>query len=469
MRLRSLPLLLLLLLLGLPAGPVRAQAGIQVSNDRSTFAFPNTITFSAGFHAGTQINSVVLQYGVDQLTCGTVVAEAVPDFTPGSDVAATWTWDLRQSGSLPPGAKLWWDWQVTDAGGDQFTSPRQTAVWLDSQHAWQTLSGGEINLHWYYGSQSFAQALHDSAVQALQRLTKDIGVGTDQPVDLYIYANSDDLQAAVLYAPSWTGGQAFPGNDIVIIGIDPSELDWGKSTEAHELTHVLVGHETFSCLSFIPQWLNEGLAMYGQGGPDAGMQSIFDNALSTDTLASVRSLSGNFPEASDAANLAYGESYSLVNFLVRQYGRDKMTALLLALKNGDTADQALQAVYGFNVDGLEAAWRASIGAPSHGGGAQATPVPTPTVVPTIVPISAQSAAGPTQAATPPAGGATSTPVPASPTPAPASAPTSTPEGTLPLSNATLTLGFLLVALCLLALLVLVVILGVVLRRSGRSK
>jgi hypothetical protein len=462
MKTRILLLFAVVLLLAAPAQPVGAQAGIQVTNDRTTFDFPNTATFSAEIRSASKVETVVLQYGVDQLTCGTVVAEAFPDFTPSNDVKVSWAWDMRQTGSLPPGARLWWEWQVSEAGGAQYTSPKQTAVWLDSQHAWQTLSGGDINLHWYTGGNTFGQELHDNAVQALARLTQDIGVGTDQPVDLYIYANSDDLQAAVLYAPSWTGGQAFPENDIVIIGISPSELDWGKSTEAHELTHVLVGHETFSCLGFVPQWLNEGLAMYGEGGPDASMQATFDSALATNTLASLRALGGNFPEASDQANLAYGESYSVVNYLIQQYGRDKMTAMLLALRDGNTADQALQTVYGFDVDGLENAWRAAIGAPVRSGNAQATAVPTPTIVPTFQPITGQIGDLSALTVTPATLEATSTPAAASATQSP---PVSRPAG----GNSTLVIGLLVACLCILVVLVLVVVVVLLVRRSGRSK
>jgi len=76
--------------------------------------------------------------------------------------------------------------------------------------------------------------------------------------------------------------------------IPTDQLDWGKSTEAHELTHVLVGHLTFSCLGFIPTWLNEGLAMYGQGGVQPADQAQFDQAKSANQLPSLPSLNGEF-------------------------------------------------------------------------------------------------------------------------------------------------------------------------------
>jgi hypothetical protein len=415
---RSIVFALLIILIGGMVTPVHAQSKIQVVNDAASLTFPDSLIFSAEFQAGTQISSVVLEYGSTQLTCGTVEARAFPTLAPGTDVKVDWTWEMRQSGSLPPGSSVWWRWQVSDASGTQFTSPTKTIVWLDNTHSWQDISGGDINLHYYNGGAAFAQQLHDAAAQALVRLSQDVGVTTDSPVDIYIYASQNDLQASILYAPAWAGGEAFPDSNIVIIGISPDQLDWGKSTEAHELTHVLVGHLTFSCLGFIPQWLNEGLAVYGEGGLQAGEQAQLDEARAADKLPSLRSLSGGFSEEATRATLSYGVAYSVVNFMITTYGRGKMTALLLDLRDGQAADEALQAVFGFNLDGLEAAWRSSIGAASHNGSLLPTVLPTPTEVPTFIPIGAA-----------PIGAAVSTPHPT--TVQPSSTPTVTAQTAVP--------------------------------------
>ncbi|MGD0879556.1 MAG: peptidase MA family metallohydrolase [Anaerolineales bacterium] len=386
-RSRIIIFVFMLVLLTCLTMPAAAQSGIQVVNNAANLTFPDSIVFNAGFQGGSDITSVVLEYGVNQLTCGTVDAKAFPQLTPGTDVKVTWTWQMLESGSLAPGTTVWWHWQVTDSTGAQFNSPTKTVMWLDSVHFWQVITGGSINLHYYNGDASFGQQLHDAAAQALVRLSQDVGVTTDSPVDIYIYASQNDLLEAVHYDPSWADGQAFPENNIVIIDVPPDQLDEGKSTEAHELTHVLVGHLTFSCLGVIPQWLNEGLAVYGQGGR-SDFQAALAQAVADNTLTSLRSLSGNFPDTS-LVTLAYGESYSVVDFMIKTYGRDKMTSLLLDLKNGQTIDQALQAVYDFDTNGLETAWRSSIGAkPLASASSQPTPSPTPTIIPTYVPISA---------------------------------------------------------------------------------
>ena len=447
--------------------PVHAQAGIHLVSDNVTLAFPESATFQAEFQAGVNITSVVLEYGVDQLTCGTVVAKAFPTFTAGSDVKVEWAWQMQQSGSLPPGVSIWWQWQVQDANGAQFTSPKQTITWLDNNiHSWQVISGGNINLHYYKGGQAFGQALHDAAAQALERLSQDVGLRPEKPIDIYIYANTNDLKEAILYEPTWIGGQAFPENNIIIIGVSTDELDWGKSTEAHELAHVLVGHLTFSCLGFIPTWLNEGLAKYADGGPDSADLAQFDQAKAANQLFALASLTGGFPEDPDRARLAYSESYSVVNFLLLTYGRDKMTALLIALRNGATTEEALQSVYGIDTDGLEDAWRNSIDAAPRVGTSNPTPVPTATQVPTIVPVGAAPVAPANPTPRPTQVQATATPIGIMQTPGPAATSVPLSERLGISHNLLLIIEFGLIG-CILAILAIAVLIIITTRRHSR--
>lgn len=382
----TLSLLLVPLALTVPE-TVSAAPGASVTNDRPTLNFPDSITFRAAIESGTPITSVVLEYGTDELTCGTVIAKAFPQFTPGTTVNVEWTWEMKQSGSLPPGASLWWRWRYTDENGAENVSESKTVTWLDSKHNWQTLTSGPINLHWYSGEQAFADDLLNAADAGLARLQNDAGLQPDKPIHLYIYANTEDLKDAILYEPGWTGGLAFPEHDIVILGISQSDLEWGRTAIAHELTHVLVGHLTFSCLGAVPTWLNEGLAVYSEGALDPASETQLNEAISKNQLLTVRSLSGGFSEVPGKAYLSYSQSYSIVKFLVETYGQDKMNSLLIALRDGTTIEDALLKVYGFDVDGLEDAWRRAIGAAPQTASAQATVQPTPTFVPTYVPFS----------------------------------------------------------------------------------
>jgi len=453
---RTIILLTLILSLSMfTIRPAFASAQEDVMNDQATLSFPLAVIFSAKINAPAKITSVVLEYGTEQLTCGEVVAKAFPQFDPGTSVNVEWTWEMRQSGSLPPGATIWWRWRYTDETGKESVSNQQTITWLDAEHNWKTISADKLNLHWYSGDQAFAADLLDAAENGLIFNQTESGLTADTPIDLYIYADTNDLKDAILYEPSWTGGQAFPAHDIVIIGISEDLLDWGRDAIVHELTHVLVGHLTFSCLGGVPTWLNEGLAVYSEGGLDQGSQNQLDQAIQYNTLLTVRSLSAGFSEVPDKAYLSYSQSFSIIKFLIETYGQDKMTVLLTSLRDGAAVDDALIDTYGFNVEGLEDEWRKAIQAQPRSASAQPTAQPTPTFVPTIVPISGSPLVN--QAVTP-------TPVPTSSFDEPTTTENTTP-GRPPLPLTLMLLGMC----CVFILLIGVVVLGFIVRRGNQNQ
>jgi hypothetical protein len=121
---------------------------------------------------------------------------------------------------------------------------------------------------------------------------------------------------------------------------------------------------TYNPYNGLPTWLDEGLAMYAEGALEASFASSLGRAITTDSLISVRSLASPFSAISGLAIQSYAESFSIVEFLISQYGQDKMLTLLNTFQEGSGWDSALVKVYGFDMDGLEARWRTSIGVPT---------------------------------------------------------------------------------------------------------
>jgi hypothetical protein len=387
MRTKILILLILLMTFLLPRQDVSALFPADAQNDRVTFDFPNTATFSATLKSNARITSITLEYGDNQLTCGNVIAKAYPQFEPAQSVQAEWMWDMRQSGSLPPGAQIWWRWKYTDESGAEFVSERQTATWLDTVHDWQTIESGDLRVHWYSSDSAVAKTMLEAGVEGLRRNKEQAGLTTDAPIDLYIYSNTDDMRDSILYEPAWMGGGAFAEYNVVILGLSASDKTWDRNAVIHELTHVLIGQLTFSCIGSVPTWLNEGLAMYSEGELDSYSQTQLNQSISSNQLITLRSMSGGFSELPDKANLSYTQSQSVVKFLIETYGQDKMTELLTALRDSKPIDDALIETYGFDTDGLEDLWRKAVNAAPRAVSAQPTSQPTPTFVPTYVPMS----------------------------------------------------------------------------------
>jgi hypothetical protein len=367
---RRIGLITLVLLLFLSPSLVAAEAGITVIASHVDVNFPSQAVFTVEAESYVNIVDVRLYYQVDKMNYAEVVSEGWADFTPASKVEANWTWDMPNA-SLPPGAEVTYWWMIRDADGNKIETSPEIMHFDDGRYAWRSLTGtvpqgGELTLFWYEGDDSFARELMDACQEGLARLTQDIGTYLERPVKIYIYASASDLQGAMIYSPEWTGGVAFTEFSTIAISIPPSELDWGKRALVHELTHLVVHQATFSPYGQLPLWLDEGLATYNEGELDPALRSRLEEAISKNELISVRSLCSPFSAYYDKASLSYAQSYSLVEYLLDNYGQGKMLDLLALFKQGSTYDEALTEVYGFDIDGLDARWRATLPAQKAG-------------------------------------------------------------------------------------------------------
>lgn len=391
----KLPPLLFLLLNGLITPLFSfswlAQSEPVIIKDEAIVDFPETVTFRLELDVEEPIVEATLIYHLGREGC-LAAGTQVPVEVKGSNLE--WTWVMSRSGNPPPGAKMSWHWEVTDASGNTITTPGKELTFADDRFEWRTIEGKDdrhsapIRLHWYEGEE-VGPILLEAAVAGLERLQQDTGIELQGEVEFFIYADSADMREALLYVQDWAGGIAFTDYNTILIGVPPHLAEtWGSSTVRHELAHLVINQFSLSCLGgSLPNWLSEGLAVYAEGEPDGQTLKDIEEGVEEDSFQPVRSLNGSFPAQGEAASAAYSQSYSLVDYLLDSYGQEKMQELLLTLAGAAGYDAALEQVYGFNADGLETAWRREIGAPLR----QIPPTPTPILaanVPTAVPLNA---------------------------------------------------------------------------------
>lgn len=340
--------------------PADAASSITLTSSVQA-SFPNSMTFNVKAQSDVNIVKLRLHYIVNRQNFATVVSEGWPQFTPATSVSTQWLWDMRKS-SLPPGTRVEYWWTAQDAAGKTSETNHATVTFDDDRYRWQSITTGPVTLLWYSGSQSFANSLMAAAQQGLQRIETDTGAIPQGQVRIYIYASAQDLQGAHLFAQPWEGGVTFGSFDVIAIGVSTSQLSFGQRAVPHELTHWVVGQITFNDYGAgLPTWLSEGLATYGEGIVAIEYESALTSAISNHQLLSVRSLSSPFSADPTTAYISYGESNSIVTFLIETYGKDKMRQLLEVFHQGSGYDDALNQVYGFDQDGLDARWRQSIG------------------------------------------------------------------------------------------------------------
>jgi hypothetical protein len=351
-----------LVLVFLIPGAAHAAGGLSVTSNTAKVSFPSSITFNISAEDGVNITDIRLYYTVERIDFAKITSEIFIDFTPAKSVTQQYVMNMIKTGGFPPGTNLDYWWTLTDAGGGKLETTPQTVHFDDERYNWQTLKEGMVTLYWYKGDNAFAADLMDATQQALGRLSDNTGAELKSAVSIYIYASAADLQGSMIYPQEWTGGVAFTQYGVIAIGIatDAASLQWGKGAISHELTHLVVHQVTRNPYNELPTWLDEGLAMYAEGALDVSFTSALYTAEQNNTLISVRSLTSPFSAYADLSVLSYGESYEIVSYLITDYGRDKMLELLNLFGQGSGYDEALKSVYGFDMDGLNTLWQASM-------------------------------------------------------------------------------------------------------------
>lgn len=359
---------------------IRADQPIRVVNNAYEVQFSKSITFRLQVKAQNEINEVTLYYRL--VGEGLRVKVPIP-ITPGQNTFSH-VWQL-EPGEVAVGSHIEYDWRIVDEGGNELRVFPVTLEYEDDRFAWQRVEEGSVILFWYGSSEEEARRLLGHATRSLARLQDEMGVTLDQPVRIYVYRSKSDMSLALPRKSEayddriLTLGVVVDDATLLLLG---SHRDV-EGTIPHELSHIVVGLATDNPYASLPRWLDEGLAMFAEGELPVGNRRALENAIRRNQLISVRSLSGYTGDPSQV-DLFYGEVYSLVEYLLQTYGKEKMAQLLTAIRQGLYQEDALQRVYGFGLDELDARWRASLGMQPRGTSSPVAPLtPRPAQRPCI--------------------------------------------------------------------------------------
>ncbi len=353
----ALALVVCLLVAILSPGLAQAQSGLAVTDSWAEAEFPYRLNFALSAQSDVDITDIRLCYTMDRAGFAEVISEVYIEFIPATTVDVGWALEMVKTGGLPPGSSVEYWWKVADDSGDKVETVPAQVQFDDVRYDWRSLTEGKVTLYWYSGNDAFAQELMATAQQAMARLAEDTGAELERPARLYIYADSGDLQGAMIYPQEWTGGVAFTRYGTMAIGISPNNISWGKDAIAHELTHLVIHQITLNPYNSLPVWLDEGLAMRSEGLLEPQFSTALGEAIAGGSLISVQGLSSPFSAFSGEAVLSYAQSHSLVEYLIASYGQAKMSELLTIFREGSGYDDALDEVYGFDMDGLDSRWQ----------------------------------------------------------------------------------------------------------------
>jgi hypothetical protein len=264
---------------------------------------------------------------------------------------------------LLPNTPVTGRWRIVGQDGSVTVGPLASTRYEDTRFAWQTRQSGIVRVHWYEGGDPFGSRALDIGTRAIDAATRLLGVSESDPIDFFIYASQDAFYAAL--GPGTrenVGGQANAEIRTLFALITPGEIDlqWVEIVIPHELTHLVFDTAVSNAYHFPPRWLNEGLAVYLSQGYDAGDRGSVERAAASGSLMPLGGLAYQFPTTRDRFSLAYAESVSAVDYMVRAHGEHSLVSLVRSYASGVTDDEAFRAALGVDAAGFDAAWRASL-------------------------------------------------------------------------------------------------------------
>jgi hypothetical protein len=370
----------------------RAQQGVDVRSQEVRNDFPNGIIFKLDFESEEPVTEVRFRYAIAP---DGARAYGVPECTGVTSVQCTFDLKSTVSNFLIPGVEITYFWEIRDQAGRTVETEPGRCMYEDDRFQWKTLSSagggfasgeeGGLTVWFYAGSEGDMRGLLSVGQDTLTRMGSLLGTEVDFPVKVFVYDSAEDMQPVLL------AGQLSPEHGVITLGevvvsdtavvardVSPSDI------LRHELSHIVLRRAVKGPFSNLPAWLEEGVAVYGQSQPLAEMESALEAAIKSNRPLTIRSLSSaSVGESGGNVGLFYGQSYSVVRFLIDEYGEGKFRDLLAAFREGNRTDDALMQVYGFDEDGLENAWRQSVGLPERviEGGQRPSSKPLPQITP----------------------------------------------------------------------------------------
>ena len=377
-------------------------AGASADNDWVTFGeqsvetnFPDDMIFTLEFSTDRPVARVNLTF----LIVGQDSRRVEPvEFEEGDPSISEFTLRTRGGSStyIPPGAVISYRWILEDEDGNSAETEVTEFVYTDSRFEWDTVTRENVTVYYNGPVQTRAETVLDTSVETLSNMGRLLETSLTRNINIVMYNNPVQMKDALPFISRTsssglvTQGQAHGKEGVLLINGFDSQI---KGITSHEVTHLLIAQAAEGPGKRVPDWLNEGLAEYGNIEPGFSYDLAVLRAVRTDTLYPLVQLA-NRPGEPDAVIVFYGHSRQVVDFMIRTFGPAKMSELLREFREGQlNFDDTLENVYGIDLITLDNMWRESLGVPPVsmeriGNRPDST---TPTPIPTRAPLGAPTA------------------------------------------------------------------------------
>lgn len=352
-RIRRFSQIFLFIGLAVFAMRIKAQESALISSHSTAVSyFGQAIHFDLIAEADTPISQASLFFRAEAMDDTFTVD--LPIAAAENVVALSYTADLS-SIHLNPFTTISYWWRLKTAVGDPIDIPVQTLRYEDDRFGWQTMSDGDVTVHWVGDEAAMGQLALDIAAESQPRLAAILP--PPNPINLYIYPTAADLRAALqLTGQQWVGAHADPALGVLLLSAANSRTAAADLRQSipHEMSHHAL-YQTMPSAAF-PVWFDEGLASLMESVPDAGYAVVLETAVSTQTRIPIADLCTTFPTDSQQTILAYAESASFMRHIQAAYGNEAISRLITAYGDGADCFSGVEDAFGVSLAEVEAGW-----------------------------------------------------------------------------------------------------------------
>lgn len=177
-------------------------------------------------------------------------------------------------------------------------------------------------LYSYEKDKVFLQDLSKALESGFGKVTKDLNCKLNGKTTVKVYPDTVTFHIAIgkPNAPWWYVGEGSGG--VISITSDMSHVS-PSNVVVHELTHII----TNSNFGVLPEWLFQGIAMFeGKDTPVSTIESAVRSGVKSQNIPSLKDLNVDYWSFADKGG--YNYSYVAVEFIIKEFGYDKLNKFL---------------------------------------------------------------------------------------------------------------------------------------------
>ncbi len=229
---------------------------------------------------------------------------------------------------------------------------------------WSTAKSTHFIVYYKHAPEDFISQLIEKSEYFYDKIADDLGFRRfdfwlwDNRAKIYIHDDSGAYQAAT-HQPSWSAGCAIMREKI--IHTFPYASGFFETTLPHEMGHIIFREFVGFNNPAVPTWLDEGVASYQENSIYSMADRVVKDAIATNRSIGLEDLSRmdpHFINDNPGVLLFYSEAVSVIDFLVKEFGKDSFILFCQNLRDKQDLERAISYVYPFkDVRELNAAWQ----------------------------------------------------------------------------------------------------------------